>query len=116
MLATFVVGSLSATIVLLSLMLVGSYSAKGPFWMMVTRWLSARHVAISLAGVSGAGSLGTAPTTYLFRLIRERTNSYELGLPPLVGLALSGALVLFMVRPKPPGDEPAGLVRADETR
>ena len=56
MLATFVVSSLMATIVLLSLMLAGSYSSKGPFWAMVTQRLSARNVAIGLAVVSGTAA------------------------------------------------------------
>jgi MFS family permease len=98
MLATFVVHSLPWTIALLSLMLAGSYSAKGPFWAMVTQWMSARDVAVALAVVSGAGSMATALTTYLFGVIREATGSYELAFLPLVALALSGSFVLFVVR------------------
>jgi ACS family tartrate transporter-like MFS transporter len=97
MLATFVFGSLSGTIVLLSLMLAGSYSAKGPFWALVTQSVSAKTVAVGLAVVSGMGSIATALTTYLFGVIREHTGSYQLALLPLVALTLGGSLVLFVV-------------------
>jgi len=116
MLATFVVSSLMATIVLLSLMLVGSYSSKGPFWAMVTQRLSARNVAMGLAVVSGTGSMASALTTYLFGIIRELTGSYELALLPLVGLTLSGSAVLFLVGQKAAIEPAIPLVRTDETR
>ena len=41
LLATILTSSLSVTLVLLSLVLVGNYAIKGPFWALATEWLSA---------------------------------------------------------------------------
>ncbi|WP_063825968.1 MFS transporter [Paraburkholderia caribensis] len=99
MLATFMIHSLAATVVLLSLMLVGSYSSKGPFWALVTQWLPARDVSAGLSIVSGVGSMATALTTWLFGVVREQTGSFELALLPLVVLAVSGSVALFSAKP-----------------
>lgn len=102
MLATFVNASLLMMIVLLSLMQIGSQSAKGPLWALCTQWMSARNVGVALAIVSAIGSLATALTTYLFGVIRQMTGSYELALLPLLMFAVLGVPVLFMARPKMP--------------
>lgn len=98
LLATFINSSLAVMVLLLSLMQIGSQSAKGPLWALTTQWMSARNVGGALAVISAIGSLATALTTYLFGVIREQTGSYELALLPLVAFSVLGIPVLFMVK------------------
>jgi ACS family tartrate transporter-like MFS transporter len=95
--ASLVFHSLPATIVILTLALVGTYAAKGPFWAMVTQWLSSSTAATGIAVVSSAGSLAAALSTYLLGVIQQKTGSFSLALLPLIALALVGTLVLFAV-------------------
>lgn len=89
--------SLSATIVILSLALIGTYAAKGPFWAMVTQWLPAQTAATGIAVVSAVGSLSASLTTYLLGAIQSATGSFTLALTPLVALAALGTLALLLV-------------------
>lgn len=113
MLATFLIHSLAATIVLLSLMLAGSYSSKGPFWALVTQWLPVRDVSAGLSIVSGVGSMATALTTWLFGVVRQQTGSFELALLPLVVLAICGSLSLLFAKPKAKDIAAAQMARAE---
>lgn len=112
MLATFMIHSLVATVVLLSLMLIGSYSSKGPFWALVTQWLPKRDVAAGLSIVSGIGSMATALTTWLFGVVREQTGSFELALLPLVAFAVGGSVTLFFAKPRDDKAMPIEIVNA----
>ncbi|MFP3606041.1 MFS transporter [Paraburkholderia sp. SIMBA_053] len=115
MLATFIVHSLAATIVLLSLMLIGSYSSKGPFWALVTQRLSARDVSAGLSIVSGVGSMATALTTWLFGVVREQTGSFELALLPLVVLAVCGSVALFFAKLRADDVTPIEMAGVEQT-
>ena len=49
--ATLLTGSLAVTMLLLSLVLVGNYAIKGPFWALSTDFLSARTAAAGIAAI-----------------------------------------------------------------
>ncbi|AMB87025.1 MFS transporter permease [Pseudomonas agarici] len=90
------VDSLAGTILILSLALIGTYAAKGPFWAMVTQWLPAERAATGIAVVSAMGGLSASITTYLLGAISASTGSFTLALMPLVVLAALGTAALFL--------------------
>jgi ACS family tartrate transporter-like MFS transporter len=94
---TLLFDSLTATIIILTLALIGTYAAKGPFWAMVTQWLAGSNAATSIAVVSASGSLASSFTTYLMGVIQESTGSFTLALLPLILLALVGTLLLMVL-------------------
>jgi len=88
--------SLSAVIIILTLALVGTYAAKGPFWAMVTEWLPAGVSATGIGMVSAVGSIAAAASTYLLGIIQKETGSFALALLPLIVLAALASVVLVI--------------------
>ena len=58
--STMLTQSLTVTMILLSLALVGNYAFKGPFWALAGDWLSARMAAVGLAATNTWAHIGTA--------------------------------------------------------
>ncbi|AXJ94917.1 MULTISPECIES: MFS transporter [unclassified Sphingomonas] len=96
--ATFSTLALWPTMVLLSAILVGAYSAKGPFWALSYEMLSPRTVAAGLAMIGATSNLiGGGVTVNIYGFVLERTGSYSLALLPLAGLNLVGAALLLLL-------------------
>ena len=55
--AAFINLSLPITIVILSTILIGAYSAKGPFWALASGWMSSTSAAAGLAALCLAGGI-----------------------------------------------------------
>ncbi|MEJ8810477.1 MFS transporter [Variovorax ureilyticus] len=92
-------GSLAATMVLLTFVLVGTYSIKGPFWALSTEWLSAGSAAAGIAAINTLAHIGTSGATWTLGAIKDATGSYPLALMPLALLtALGAAIVIWMGR------------------
>ena len=84
--------------ILLSAILVGAYSAKGPFWALSYEMLSPRTVAAGLAMIGATSNLiGGGLTVNIYGLILEQTGSYSLALLPLAGLNMVGAGLLLLL-------------------
>ncbi|KAB1073296.1 MFS transporter [Methylobacterium planeticum] len=99
LLATNLTSSLTVTLVLLSLVLIGNYAIKGPFWALATDWLSAGTAGAGIAGINTLSHLGTGGATWLLGAIKDQTGSFPLALLPLVFLTGAGsAMVLVLGR------------------
>ncbi|MGF6545934.1 nitrate/nitrite transporter NarK [Paraburkholderia youngii] len=98
--ATSLSGSLLPTICMLSAVLVGAYSFKGPFWALATGMLSNSAVAAGLATVNAiANLLGGGLMVNVYGWVKEATGSYALALMPLAILTIvSVAMLLLLTR------------------
>jgi MFS transporter, ACS family, tartrate transporter len=96
---TLLTGSLTITLVLLSLVLLGNYSIKGPFFALVTETLSPAQAAAGIAAINTLAHLGTGAITSLIGVLREQSGSFPVALLPLCVLTAVGcALVLWIGR------------------
>jgi ACS family tartrate transporter-like MFS transporter len=94
LLATSLTNSLTVTLVLLSLVLMGNYAIKGPFWALATEWLSAGTAGAGIAAINTLSHLGTGSATWLLGVIKDTTGSFPLALLPLVFLTASGSVMV----------------------
>lgn len=100
LLMTLFTSSLPATVVMLTMVLVGAYSMKGPFWALVSGWLSSSTAAAGLAAVGAMANLiGGGLMVNVYGAIHDATSSYALALMPLAALCtLAGVMVLVIGR------------------
>jgi sugar phosphate permease len=108
--------SLLATIVILSLAVIGIYAGKGPVWAVSTEWLSAGTAAAGLAQINAISNLAGFGTTYVMGFIRDATGSFSLALLPLVALSGIAALAIVLTgrgntSVKAPSDQAAAVGR-----
>jgi sugar phosphate permease len=97
--ATLLTGSLTVTLVLLSLVLLGNYAIKGPFWALATETLPPAAAAAGIAAINTLAHLGTGAVTSLIGVLRQQTSSFPVALLPLCALTAIGcALVLWIGR------------------
>lgn len=98
MLSALFITSLAPTVVLLSCVLIGAYSFKGPFWALSSTWLPPSSAAAGLAAINAASNLiGGGLMVNVYGWIREETGSYSLALLPIAILALASILTLFVL-------------------
>jgi MFS family permease len=98
--AAFITGSLTGSVVILSMMLVGAYSMKGPFWALASGWLSSSTAAAGLAAIGAMSNLiGGGIMVNVYGIIDQKTGSHTLAMLPLTALcAVSGIAVAVMGR------------------
>src|SRR5215467_12473848 len=89
--------SLLATIVILSLAVIGIYAGKGPVWAVSTEWLSASAAAAGLAQINAISNLAGFGTTYVMGFIRDATGRFSLALVPLVLLSGVAAVAIVLI-------------------
>ena len=83
---------------LLSLVLIGAYCFKGPFWSMASGRLSAGNAAAWIAGINAISNLiGGGLMVNVYGQIHDATHSYVLALMPLAGLTVLSALAILSV-------------------
>ena len=101
-LGAFVVQSLAGNIALLSMVLVGAYAFKGPFWALSSGWLSAGSVAAGLAMINAVSNLiGGGLMVNVYGSILQATGNYALAILPIALVTAIGAgLVLAISRQK----------------
>ncbi len=92
--------SLALVVLLLTLVLIGAYCFKGPFWAMATGWLATGSAAAGLAGINAVSNLiGGGLMVNVYGWVKESTGSYALALLPMVGLSVvSVGILLFLSR------------------
>lgn len=112
LLATQLTSSLSVTMMLLTLVLVGNYAIKGPFWALATDWLSAGTAAAGIAAINTLSHIGTSGATWLLGYIKDTTGSFPMALLPLAFLTGLGAVVVVLMGRSQARDAAA---RASET-
>ncbi|GAB7529959.1 MFS transporter [Pseudomonas sp. 3A(2025)] len=100
LLMTLFTTNLALTVIMLSLVLVGAYSMKGPFWALASGWLSPSTAAAGLAAIGAMANLiGGGVMVNVYGAIHDATGSHSLALMPLAALCtLGGILVVIMGR------------------
>lgn len=94
---TLLTGSLWITLVLLSLVLLGNYAIKGPFFALATETLPPAQAAAGIAAINTLAHLGTGAITSLIGVLREQTGSFPVALLPLCVLTAAGCGLVFWV-------------------
>lgn len=96
--AAFINLSLPATIIILSLILAGAYSMKGPFWALASGWMSSSSVAAGLAAIGAIANLiGGGLMVNVYGIINQKTGSHTLALLPLAVLCLAGGIAVVIM-------------------
>ncbi|MCM2292646.1 MFS transporter [Allorhizobium sp. BGMRC 0089] len=94
--AVFAIHSLAGTIVLLSCVLVGAYSFKGPFWSLSSSTLGAAQVAIGIAMINAISNLiGGGVMVNVYGSLLDATGSHGLALLPVAAVSLIGAVLVL---------------------
>ncbi|HEX3973927.1 MAG TPA: MFS transporter [Stellaceae bacterium] len=87
----------------------------GPFWSFATGFLRGSAAAVGIAILSCGGSIGGFLATFLLGIFRERFGSFEIGLYFMAGIAILGALLMWLVARNQEatllGQEPAAATR-----
>jgi sugar phosphate permease len=92
----FAVQSLIGTLVLLSCVLVGAYSFKGPFWALSSSTLGTAQVAAGIAMINATSNLiGGGLMVNVYGSVLEATGSHGLALLPVAVVAMMGALLVL---------------------
>ncbi len=98
LLLALVTSSLVATVVMLSMVLIGAYSMKGPFWALVSGWLSSSTAAAGLAAIGAMANLiGGGMMVNVYGYIHDATGSHGLALIPLAILCAVAALMVLLM-------------------
>lgn len=87
--------SLTATVIILTLAVVGIYACKGPVWAVSTEWLAAGAAAAGLAQINALSNLAGFGTIYAVGVIKTATGSFSLGMLPLMALAAASAVAMW---------------------
>jgi ACS family tartrate transporter-like MFS transporter len=100
LLSAFITHSLSGSVVILSLVLIGAYSMKGPFWALASGWMSSTTAAAGLAAIGAMANLiGGGLMVNVYGIINQATGSHTLAMVPLAVLCgVGGIAVLVMGR------------------
>jgi len=97
LLATNLTSSLTVTLVLLTMVLIGNYAIKGPFWALSTEWLSPSTAAAGIAAINTISHLGTGGATSILGVIKDKTGSFPMSLLPLVALTAAGTVTVLIL-------------------
>lgn len=102
LLSAFITNSLTGSVVILSLVLMGAYSMKGPFWALASGWMSSTTTAAGLAAIGAMANLiGGGLMVNVYGIINQATGSHTLAMMPLAILCgIGGIAVLVMGRRK----------------
>lgn len=92
MLLTLVAQGLVLNMILLVVIISGTFACKGPFWALATEALPASMAAIAIAEINALGSLPGFGASYLIGLIRQTTGSFPLSIMPIAALCFLGVL------------------------
>ena len=92
--------SLVPVVLLLTMVLIGAYSFKGPFWAMASSWLATGSAAAGLAGINAVSNLiGGGLMVNVYGWVKDATGSYAMALLPMVALSVvSVGILLFLSR------------------
>ena len=82
------------SVAMLTLIMIGTYACKGPFWSMSSEWLPRSGAAAGLAQISAVANLAGFFASYLIGAIRDWTGSFPLALIPLMLLCLAGTVAI----------------------
>lgn len=96
MLCAFATRDLAPTIIVLTCVLIGAYSFKGPFWALSSSWLSPTSAAAGLAIINSTANLiGGGVMVNAYGWIKAETGSHALALLPIALLGLASIAMLL---------------------
>lgn len=102
LLSAFISQSLTGSVVILSLVLIGAYSMKGPFWALASGWLSSSTAAAGLAAIGAVANLiGGGLMVNVYGMINQATGSHTLAMMPLALLCAAGGIAVLVMGRKP---------------
>jgi len=108
LLGLLVLRDLWSAVVLISMVIAGTYACKGPFWALATQCLPASVQAASIAQINGVALLGASGMSYAIGAIKDATGSSAVSFLPMVVVTLIGALAIFpLTRQKVSSPSPA---------
>jgi len=98
LLSAFISQSLTGSVVILSLVLIGAYSMKGPFWALASGWLSSSTAAAGLAAIGAVANLiGGGLMVNVYGMINQATGSHTLAMMPLALLCAAGGITVLVM-------------------
>ncbi|MDU1572422.1 MAG: MFS transporter [Pantoea sp.] len=98
LLSAFISQSLTGSVVILSLVLIGAYSMKGPFWALASGWLSSSAAAAGLAAIGAVANLiGGGLMVNVYGMINQATGSHTLAMMPLALLCAAGGIAVLVM-------------------
>ncbi|MGE1563697.1 MFS transporter [Pantoea septica] len=98
LLSAFISQSLTGSVVILSLVLIGAYSMKGPFWVLASGWLSSSTAAAGLAAIGAVANLiGGGLMVNVYGMINQATGSHTLAMMPLALLCAAGGIAVLVM-------------------
>lgn len=101
LLATLFIKALLPMMILLCVVLIGTYALKGPFWALTTEWLSQHNAAAGIGFVSAWGAIAAFAGTWALGVIKDATGSYALGLLPLAMTSAAAVVGVLWVTRRP---------------
>jgi nitrate/nitrite transporter NarK len=90
-----VLKDLWSAVVLISMVVAGTYACKGPFWALATERLPPAIAAASIAQINAMGLLGASLMSYFIGAIKDATGSAGLSFVPMLVVTLVGAMAVF---------------------
>jgi MFS family permease len=95
LLGLLVLRDLWSAVVLISIVIAGTYACKGPFWALATERLPGSVAAASIAQINGMALLGASAMSYAIGAIKDATGSSAMSFIPMVVVTSIGALAIF---------------------
>ncbi len=95
------VHGLVPSLALLSVAMLGLASMYGPFWTLASSFVSGVGAAAGIALINSIGNIGGFVGPYAFGYIKDRTNSFTIGLVALGAVLASGGLLALTVKDRP---------------
>ncbi|WP_407174210.1 hypothetical protein [Bradyrhizobium sp. STM 3562] len=75
--------------------MTGGFGVKGPFWALVSEWISPANKAAGIAMINSLANVSGFVAPFLLGFIKDQTGSFALGLLPMILMALVGAAVVL---------------------
>ncbi len=101
LLLTIFTSSLTLSLLLFSLVLMGNYAIKGPFWALVSERLPPTLVAVGIAAVNTIAHIGTGLMNSIMGIVKDYSGSFPISLLPLCILTFTGAMIALYLGRKP---------------
>lgn len=87
---------------LMTLLMVGVFACKGPYWALAVELLPNSMAAGALSQITAFGSLPSFFASYLVGAIKDATGSYPLAIMPIAALCVAGIIGVLFLRPRGP--------------
>ena len=101
LLLTLFTSSLTLSLLLFSIVLMGNYAIKGPFWALVSERLPPTLVAVGIAAVNTIAHVGTGLMNSIMGIVKDYSGSFPVSLLPLCILTFIGAMIALYLGRKP---------------